>query len=774
MLAQLTEEDWKRTLRFCDRAQLTLPLALRYRLCLPDQVRARTDRNLAGNAERWQRVQSAYRELAAPFERAGIEAAVLKGFSHCPGFVDNPRWRPQYDVDLLLPKEHLLRARDIAKSIGYQPLRASNGRVDHLPTMIRKTGWQWRGDPFDPEIPLALELHFRLWDQPTELFEPAGLDQFWERRERRQLEGLSFTAFHPVDAVAYASLHLLRHLLRGDVKPYHVYELASLLHQTAASDIFWSTWREWHDPSIRQLEAICFSLAHRWFDCRLSPAASEEIELLPPEINRWLELCAFSPLMHLVRPNKDELWLHWSLLDSRRARWTMLHRRLLPPVPQGPVDAVHIPDREITWRIDIRRRWRYVRYAASRLVHHVATLPGVAISAAQWFAGLGSQYWTFFITAAFFNFGLFVFFFLYNLYLLQLGFRENFLGLVTGVMTAGSLAGCIPAAAAARRFGTKPTLFAAFIAIACISALRATMLFAPALVALAFLGGFAAATWGVVLSPAVAQLTTERNRSLGFSLIMSSGVGIGVLGGLVGGHLPGKFSTLLSSNIDGYRASLLFGCAIVLLALLPLSRLKIDAAPVSGPVFRRPSPLLLRFFAAMAVWNLGTGAFNPFFSAFFVHLSFSTVRIGTLFSSVQLAQALAMLAAPIAMNRLGLARGISTAQFLTALSLAGLAMWTGSAAASFAYCAYVVFQYMSEPGVFALLMNSVPVAQRAGVSALNMIVIFAAQAAAASMSGVLISRFGYSAVLIAASLSCAAAALLFRGLRAERIAPSGS
>ena len=773
-LTRLTGADWKRTLTFCDRGQLTLPLALHWRDQFPDEVRARTDRNLAGNAERWQRVQAAYREAAAPFERGGIEFAVLKGFSHCPCFIQNPRWRPQYDIDLLLPQEHLLRARDVVLGLGYEPLRASNGRVDHLPTMIRKTGWQWRGDLFDPEIPISLELHFRLWDQATEQFEPSGLDQFWERRETRTLEGLSFTALHPADAVGYASLHLLRHLLRGDVKPFHVYELASLLHQTATSESFWAQWREWHDPSLRKLQAICFSLAHRWFDCRLPAAASDEIASLPPEVTRWLELCAFSPLMHLVHPNKDELWLHWSLLDSPRARWSMLQRRLLPPVPPGPVDAVHIPESEITLRIDIRRRWRYVRYAASRVVHHLAALPGVAIGAVQWFAGLGSQYWTFFITAAFFNFGVFIFFLLYNLYLLQLGFRENFLGLISGVMTAGSLAGCLPAAAAVRRFGAKPTLFAAFIAVACISALRATVPIASVLVALAFLGGVATSTWGVAVSPTIAQLTNERNRSLGFSLIFSSGVGIGVLGGIIGGHLPGKFSSVLSSTIDGYRASLLFGCAVVLLALLPLSRLRFDAAPVSEPVFRRPSPLLLRFFAAMIVWNLGTGAFNPFFSAFFVHLSFSTEHIGMLFSSVHFTQALAMLAAPLVLNRLGLARGISTMQVATALSLAGLAMWTGATLTSFAYGSYVVFQYMTEPGVFALLMNSVPVAQRAGISALNMMVIAAANAAAASLAGVLITRFGYPPVLTVASLTCAAAALLFRGLRAERFAPSDS
>lgn len=771
-LAKLTEKEWKRALLFCDRAQLTLPLALRCRDRMPDEVRARTDRNLAGNAERWRRIQAAYREVADPFEREGIEFVVLKGFSHCPCFVPNPRWRPQYDIDLLLPPQHLPRASDLARALGYEPLRKSNGRVDHLPAMIRKTGWQWRGDLFDPDIPLSLELHFRLWDPETEQFEPSGLDRFWERRERRILDGLSFTALHSVDAVGYASLHLLRHLLRGDVKPFHVYELASFLHQTAGNDSFWSTWNAWHDPSLRRLEAICFRLAHRWFDCRLPLAAFEEIEALPPEVTRWLEMCAFSPLM--AHPNKDELWLHWSLIESRRARWSMLYRRLVPPAPQGPVDAVHLPESDITWRIELRRRWRFARYAASRVAHHTAALPGVAIGAVRWFAGLGTQYWIFFATAALFNFGLFIFFFLYNLYLLQLGFREDFLGLVSGMMTAGSVAGCIPAAAAIRRFGIRSTLFTAFVAIACISALRAIVTAPPLLAVLALAAGFATSTWGVAISPIVAQLTTARHRALGFSLVLSSGVGIGVLGGLAGGHLPGIFSRLLSSTVNGYRASLLLGCAMVFVALLPLSRLRIDAAFPSEPVFRRPSPLLLRFFAAMVVWNLGTGAFNPFFSAFFVHLGFSTERIGMLFSGVHLAQAVAMLAAPVAMHRLGLARGISTMQLMTALSLAALAIVSRSTTASFAYGAYVVFQYMSEPGVFALLMNSVPAAGRAGVSALNMIVILASQAAAAGLAGVMIARFGYPPVLTAASLICAAAALLFRRLGAERIAPSDS
>lgn len=383
-LLKLTEAEWGRALKFCDRSQLTLPLALRCRDWLPDKVRARTDGNLAGNAERWLRVQATYCELAALFERAAIQPVVLKGFSHCPSFIPNPRWRPQYDLDLLLPGDRLMRASNLARSLGYEPVRASNSRVDHLPAMIRKTGWQWRGDLFDPEIPLSLELHFRLWDRHTEHFEAPGLRQFWERRERRILEELSFTALHPVDAMAYASLHLLRHLLRGDAKAFHVYELSSLLHQSPGDHSFWSNWVRWHPPQLRRLEAICFSLSHRWFGCVLPSAAAEEIERLPAGVTRWLDLCAFSPLMGHVRPNKDELWLHWSLIDSPRGRWSMLSRRLLPASMPGPVDAVHLPDHEITWRIAITRKWRYFRYAASRAMHHLAALPRVISGAVRW------------------------------------------------------------------------------------------------------------------------------------------------------------------------------------------------------------------------------------------------------------------------------------------------------------------------------------------------------------------------------------------------------
>ena len=361
-------------------------MGLRCSQQLPDWVRERIQRDLRNNALRWDRTRRTYTEVAAAFQAEGLEFAVLKGFSHCPRFARDPRNRWQSDIDLFFPKTQASRACEAAKRLGYEPIVSGDRHpIDHLPTLIRKTGWAWKGDFFDVDMPLALELHFRFWDPQTEQFNPQGLEQFWERRHEAVVDGLRFTALHPADAVGHASLHMLRHLLRGSLRPSHVYELAWLLDNSADDERFWAEWWGLHNVSIRRLEAICFSLARKWFHCRLPDRAEKEIEVLPREIKRWLQLYCMSPLAGYSRPNKDELWLHWCLLDSNRARWAVLRRRLAPDRLPGPVDAVHLPAERRTWRIRLRSGWRYALFSGARILHHLRALPPTAASALRWF-----------------------------------------------------------------------------------------------------------------------------------------------------------------------------------------------------------------------------------------------------------------------------------------------------------------------------------------------------------------------------------------------------
>ena len=142
----------------------------------------------------------------------------------------------------------------------------------------------------------------------------------------------------------------------------------------------------------------------------------------------------------------------------------------------------------------VRNRLRYLKFVASRLSHHTRALPpthGARRDGSAPELELGPEYWRLLASEAFFDFGMFVFFFLYNLYLLKLGFRENFLGLMSGLMTAANIAGSILSVFAIQRFGMRRTLMAAFTLSAGLSALRALVTSGPALLVLAAAGG----TW---------------------------------------------------------------------------------------------------------------------------------------------------------------------------------------------------------------------------------------------------------------------------------------
>jgi len=563
--------DWGEILGFLDRSQLTLVFGAVAGEALPAAVRDRIGRNLEGNAERLSRIQALQERIARWLDSAGIEFLFLKGTTQYPDFVSDPRFHVQYDIDLFCPGDQPRHAWDLLIEKGYTPLPGV-GKLptDHLPTLILKTGWQWRGDHFDPDAPLSIELHFRFWDEATERLKAPGVEEFWERRVGRSL--------HPADALAYTSLHSLRHLLRGSISPHHVYELACFLDGHSGDIEFWKSWHDLHAPELRRLEAVSFRLAQAWFNCDLGPTAEEQTEGLPESVQKWFVTFAASPLEGLFRPNKDELWLHLALVESGWDVAAAIRRKLLPARFPGPVDdSVLLPDEQITTALRLRKYVRYAGFLAARATHHTRSIPSVLGSGIRWklgSSGLSAEYWAFLSASSLFNLGMFVYVLLYNLYLVDLGFREDFIGQVSSAQTAGSVAGVLPAAVLARRYGLNRLLFGCFAGIGAISVIRALLTGASPLLVFAFFSGAAFSLFAVALAPSIAQLTSEKARSMGFSISTASSIALGILGGWLGGHLPGW--------MGGKRPAMLAGCALVALALWPVARLKIPAAPAEG------------------------------------------------------------------------------------------------------------------------------------------------------------------------------------------------
>lgn len=382
------------------------------------------------------------------------------------------------------------------------------------------------------------------------------------------------------------------------------------------------------------------------------------------------------------------------------------------------------------------------------------------------------EFWALVIAALLFNFGVSVFFFLFNLFMLDLGYRERSLGVLASAMALGSMAGTIPMGMVARRAGPKKVLSTCLLLMAVAFGARVFLIWFPGQVAFAFFDGVMLCGWVVCLSPAVANVVEESKRPFAFSVLFAVAVATGSLGGFVGGNMPGwcqrlgmDYAGIRVSVFESKRITLLVACALTALAAWPISRLNGSAQSQSVRWIQRPSPFLLRFLIASGCWAGVVGAFNPFTNVFFTrYLGVAVAHLGNFFSIAQLLQAGAVLLMPFVLRRTGLISGIMAAQLATAVAIGLLATGRGLLREEAIYCAFMAAQHMCDPGMQSLLMDSVVAGERSGAAALNFLVISIAQAATAAMAGAAFGRFGYPAVLAGISVATVGAAIGFRNL----------
>jgi predicted MFS family arabinose efflux permease len=384
---------------------------------------------------------------------------------------------------------------------------------------------------------------------------------------------------------------------------------------------------------------------------------------------------------------------------------------------------------------------------------------------------LSRGFWVFFAVAFFFDFGFAVYFFLFNLFLVDLHFNERAIGLVGGALTLGSVAGTLPAGWIARRTGLRPLLIGCFTMAPLFGVLRTIFVQEAAQIALAFLAGVAVSIWGVCFLPAIAGLTTEKNRSSAFSLIFSVSIGTSALGGLVCGYLPDwlRMAGYAMQGVEIKRWMLIASCGIVALGLLPLAAFRM---PPSQPEPQhhedgkrqrwKIQPFLLRFLPAMALWAAVLASFTPFANVYLsrdLHISLS--RIGLIFSAAQIVQLCVVLLSPLVFRRLGLVPGIVATQIATAAALACLSASRDVRLAVALYLSFSALQWMSSPGLYNLLMSRTPERDRSAAAAMTLFCNAILQSGATALTGMLFTQFGYPRVLVGIAGFATVVALLF-------------
>lgn len=389
---------------------------------------------------------------------------------------------------------------------------------------------------------------------------------------------------------------------------------------------------------------------------------------------------------------------------------------------------------------------------------------------------LSRDFWIVFTAAFFFDFGISIFVFMFNLYLLDLHFNDRSIGLVNSAALLGTVLGTLPAGLLTRRIGLRPMLAFCLIAAPALCALRALATTEYAQIGLGFIAGLVLSSWGVCFLPAVARGTTPDNRASGFSLIFSAGVGTGILGGVVCGYLPQWLSRagFVVQPVDLKRLILLVSCGIAVLGVFPILGTRLfssntEPSRMDGPKKRigarllKMDPFLLRFLPAMALWTLVLTSFTPFANVYLSrNLHVPLLRIGLIFSAAQVVQFCVTLMTPMLFRALGLVNGIVATQLLTAVALGCLA---GTQNTQFAVVLYLVFygmQWMSSPGLYNILLSNVAEEEQGTASSITLFCNALVGAGSTACAGILFTKFGYPYVLTGIGILAIVAAMVFR------------
>ena len=392
---------------------------------------------------------------------------------------------------------------------------------------------------------------------------------------------------------------------------------------------------------------------------------------------------------------------------------------------------------------------------------------------------LSKSFWIYFTASLFFDAGFCVYFFVFNLYLLDLQFREGFVGLISGSMTLGTILVMLPAGLLCRRIGVKRLLIMSYVLAPAIHALRVVWVWAPAQVGLSILGGMALSMSGVCYLPIVARLTNEKNRTAAFSLIFSAALVSGAVGAAICSYIPGwlQHAGMNMSAMQMVRLILIISCVVGLLAVIPAMYLHTQeltneqseaAVPRSWP---RPFSLSMpavRVLLPISLWAIVLAAFYPFGNVYLAsQLKLPLGRISFVFSMVQVVQLIMLGATPVVLRLIGKANGLLAIQTIAGITLGILACTQKRDSAIALFLLFTALQWMANPGLYDLMMSRTPDAEREAASALMLFCNAIVSVIATPCAGLLYTRYGYHGPLI----GIGALAIIIAGLSRSLLAP---
>ncbi len=364
---------------------------------------------------------------------------------------------------------------------------------------------------------------------------------------------------------------------------------------------------------------------------------------------------------------------------------------------------------------------------------------------------------------------------LFNLYLVEGGYRPAFVGAMISVNGLGLALAALPAGWLAERWGRRPCLLLGAILYGTGHLLRASTLLPAPIVAGSLLSGIGQSLTAISAAPFLTEHSTPRERTHLFSAFFAGELLAGVLGSLIGGWLPPALGALpiglRPGLLQSYRATLILGALLDYGSTLPILAMgRVAEAPLARERARldpreqwRLVPIAVNAFLIGA----GAGLVIPFMNLYFkTRFDCSSAQIGMFFSVAQVMTAIAMMIGPIVARRFGKLRTATTSQLLSLPFLVTLGAERRLETAVGAFWLRAMLMQASTPLIGTFVMESLPPALRARSASFTNLVWNMGWATSATLSGVLIVRFGYAVPFyVTAALYLSASLWLYRSFR---------
>jgi hypothetical protein len=381
-LRKFSTRDWERAYNWLDDSGLTLYLFQRLKTLnaaqvLPPAILARFEQNLVDNRRRLDRLAHEFASLNHEFERAGVEYAVVKGFSLEPTFCSDTNLRSQSDLDYLVTKQSLAAAQRVLDEAQYcLKENTDNEWVFWRPPKKVPSRFD---SPYSEETEALVELHLALWEQKENCV-PLAEPQFAIGQTKLQRwRGLSFPVLTDENAFVRQVLHVFYHMLACWMKLSWLFEVGYFLQQQSSDRSLWQR----IDVCVREIPyfseyaAVVIGLAVRIFAAPVPDEALAWMEDLRPAARLWLDRYGRSwafvnhPFGE-TRPfpaTKLALFLHEEFVPDPRIRSEVRRRRLIPWKRPTQV-AFAVNDRPSSI---LQAGWRQWEFVLRRPLFHAGT-----------------------------------------------------------------------------------------------------------------------------------------------------------------------------------------------------------------------------------------------------------------------------------------------------------------------------------------------------------------------------------------------------------------